>query len=64
MRRSTRQRGLDGSGYAISGFALLTLTGPKMKVEYINEDGSLFASETWPTPLPVSAKAKGKSKNK
>lgn len=38
----------DGSGYAISGFALLTLTGPGMKVEYINEDGSLFATENWP----------------
>ncbi len=38
----------DGSGYAISGFALLTLAGPSMKVEYINEDGSLFATENWP----------------
>lgn len=37
----------DGSGYAISGFALLTLNGPNMKVEYINEDGSLFATEDW-----------------
>lgn len=37
----------DGSGYAISGFVLLTLNGPSMKVEYINEDGSLFATENW-----------------
>src|SRR5271156_4867489 len=34
-------------GYAICGFVLLTLTGPDMKVEYINEDGSLFATENW-----------------
>jgi hypothetical protein len=38
----------DGSGYAISGFVLLTLTGANMKVEYINEDGTLFATENWP----------------
>jgi len=37
----------DGSGYAISGFVLLTLDGPNMKVEYINEDGSVFATENW-----------------
>ena len=37
----------DGSGYAVSGFVLLTLTGPNMKVEYINEDGSSFATENW-----------------
>ena len=37
----------DGSGYAISGFVLLTLDGPNLKVEYINEDGSLFATENW-----------------
>jgi len=37
----------DGSGYAISGFVLLTLDGPKMTVEYINEDGSSFATENW-----------------
>jgi hypothetical protein len=45
----------DGSGYAISGFVLLTLSGPAMKVEYINEDGSLFATENWsaqPPPPP------------
>jgi hypothetical protein len=39
----------DGSGYAISGFVLLTLAGPSMKVEYINEDGTLFATENWTT---------------
>jgi hypothetical protein len=38
----------DGSGYAISGFVLLTFNGPNMKVEYINEDGTLFATENWP----------------
>jgi hypothetical protein len=38
----------DGSGYAISGFVLLTLAGANMKVEYINEDGTLFATENWP----------------
>jgi hypothetical protein len=37
----------DGSGYAISGFVLLTLNGPDMKVEYINEDGTVFATENW-----------------
>jgi len=40
----------DGSGYAMSGFVLLTLAGPKMKVEYINEDGSVFATENWVKP--------------
>jgi hypothetical protein len=28
---------------------LLTLAGPSMKVEYINEDGTLFATENWTT---------------
>lgn len=37
----------DGSGYAISGFALLTMDGPKMTVDYINEDGTVFATENW-----------------
>jgi Calcineurin-like phosphoesterase len=54
----------DGSGYAISGFALLTLAGPKMKVEYINEDGSLFATENWTAQAAKAAKAGGSSKKK
>jgi hypothetical protein len=45
----------DGSGYAISGFVLLTLAGPKMKVEYINEDGPFFATENW-TPVASTPK--------
>jgi len=46
-----------GSGYAISGFVLLTLAGSNLKVEYINEDGSFFATETWNTSPQVSGKA-------
>ena len=45
----------DGSGYAISGFAFLTLAGRQMKVEYINEDGSIFATENWTAAAAAAA---------
>jgi hypothetical protein len=45
----------DGSGYAISGFVLLTLAGPSLKVEYINEDGTSFAKENWSAQLRAAA---------
>src|SRR5712692_7540509 len=41
----------DGSGYAISGFALLTLNGPILQVDYINEDGTIWKQETWTRTL-------------
>jgi calcineurin-like phosphoesterase family protein len=34
-------------GDAFSGFVLLKLDGPNISVQYFNEDGTLFTSETW-----------------
>ena len=45
----------NGSGYAISGFALLTLNGPILQVEYINEDGTVWTQETWTRTLAAAA---------
>lgn len=45
----------DGSGYAISGFALLTLNGPVLQIEFINEDGTTYSKETWTKTLGVAA---------
>ena len=45
----------DGSGYAISGFALLTLNGPILQVDHINEDGTVWTQETWTRTLAVAA---------
>jgi hypothetical protein len=49
----------DGSGYAISGFALLTFTGPVIQIQYINEDGTLFNRETWTRPAATAATGAG-----
>lgn len=38
----------DGSGYLISGFALLALDGPTISIQYVNEDGSVWQKEQWP----------------
>lgn len=45
----------DGSGFAISGFALLELNGPAMNISYINEDGSVFTRETWISQIAAAA---------
>ncbi len=45
----------DGSGFAISGFALLELNGPAMNITYINEDGSVFSRETWTRQVAAAA---------
>ena len=37
----------NSNGDAISGFALLNLNGDQIGIKYINEDGSVFYSETW-----------------
>ena len=34
-------------GDAVSGFALLTIDGPRLSTSYINQDGSIFHEETW-----------------
>ena len=34
-------------GDAFSGFVLLKLDGPKIGIQYFNEDGTVFTSETW-----------------
>jgi 3',5'-cyclic AMP phosphodiesterase CpdA len=37
----------DGSGDAMSGFALVTLDGSVIQIVYINEDGTVWNRETW-----------------
>ena len=38
-------------GDAVSGFALLTLDGATIDIQYINEDGSVFHNEKWAVPV-------------
>lgn len=38
----------DGSGYLTSGFALLTLDGARIAIQYVNEDGGIWQKEQWP----------------
>ncbi len=45
----------DGSGYAISGLAVLTLNGPVMQIDYINEDGTIWTHETWTRTVAAAA---------
>ena len=40
------------NGDAVSGFALLSFDRALIDIEYIDEDGSVFFSETWQAPAP------------
>jgi len=37
----------DGSGWAIGGFAYLSLNQASISIQYVNEDGSEWQSEVW-----------------